>query len=203
MTLVTDYALGLLCVALAWRLRRERPDPSRSSWAAALAACSVAAFAGGSHHGFLPFLGQRPAAALWWVTLASIGCAAFFATVASARAHLSARWRRRAEIAGSLKLAAYLLLTLKTTAFLLAIIDYSLAFGFVLALHARSWRRTGEASARWIVLGVLVSFLAAAIQAGGVAPHRQFNHNDLYHVVQMAGTWMLYRGARVSVSMRA
>jgi hypothetical protein len=35
---------------------------------------------------------------------------------------------------------------------------------------------------------------AALVQRSGFALHRHFNHNDLYHVVQMLGTWLLYRG---------
>ena len=49
----------------------------------------------------------------------------------------------------------------------------------------------------WIIGGVLVSFGAAGIQQSGIALHQHFNHNDIYHVVQMAGVYLLYRGARL------
>lgn len=94
-----------------------------------------------------------------------------------------------------MKLVTYLWLTTRTGDYLVAIVDYSVAFGFVLAAHAWAWYRTRDPSAGWIVSAVLVSFLAAGIQAAGLAPHPQFNHNDLYHVVQMMGMWLLYRGA--------
>jgi hypothetical protein len=48
----------------------------------------------------------------------------------------------------------------------------------------------------WIVTGVAVSALGALVQASGLAPHRHFNHNDLYHVIQLAAMFLLYRGAR-------
>ena len=195
MTLVTDYVLGFLCLALALRLQRDRSDSCRRLWAAALGACAVSAFVGGSYHGFFPHMSNGVASALWTVTLVSIGFAAFCATAATARALLAQRWSRRVEIAAGLKLAVYLYAVSRTTDFLVAIVDYSVAFGFVLGVHGWLWMRTGRKAARWIVAGVLVSFLAAGIQAIGIAPHRHFNHNDLYHVVQMAGMWMLYRGA--------
>ena len=44
--------------------------------------------------------------------------------------------------------------------------------------------------------GVAVSFAGAAAQMSGFALHRHFNHNDLYHVIQMLGLWLLFRGAR-------
>ena len=202
MTLVTDYLLGALCVVFAMRLRRGRPDASRLRWSAALLACSAAAFFGGTYHGFLPRMGETTAGALWTVTLLAIGVAAFFGTVATARSRLPSGWQRRVEIAAAIQLALYALAVTRTSAFVLAIADYSVAFGFVLVVHARAWKRTRDTAALWIVLGVLVSFLAAGIQAAGLAPHRHFNHNDLYHVVQMAGMWMLYRGAAGSAQRR-
>ncbi|MDZ4854296.1 MAG: hypothetical protein SGJ26_05485 [Nitrospirota bacterium] len=35
------------------------------------------------------------------------------------------------------------------------------------------------------------------VQVNGVALHQDFNHNDLYHVVQMGGMSLFYRGALV------
>ena len=200
MTLATDYALGALCALLAFRMLRDGPQASRKKWGGAFAACAAAAFIGGTYHGFLPWLDAWVAASLWKATLFSIGWAAFSATVATAKAHLPARWEGPVRTVASVKLGAYVVATLVADAFLIAIIDYSLAFGFVLAAHARAWVRFADSGARWVVAGVAVSFLAAGIQAAGIAPHPQFNHNDLYHVVQMAGMWLLYRGACRSVT---
>ncbi len=194
MTLVTDYALGALCAALAIRMRGRGLPQNRADWAAALSACAVAAFAGGTYHGFLPHLDERLAAVLWRLTLLAIGWAAYAAVTATCRAHLAAR--QRAVIwAGRLQAAAYALAAIATGEFLVAIINYSLAFAFVLAVHLRAWHERGDRAALTVVCGVLTSFLAAGIQAAGIAPHESFNHNDLYHVVQMAGTALLYRGA--------
>ena len=45
--------------------------------------------------------------------------------------------------------------------------------------------------------GVLVSFMAAAVQVNGVALHAHFTHNDFYHVIQMGGMYLFYRGVLV------
>ena len=195
MTLLTDWLLGGLCVFLAARLLRDGRPASRAPWAAAFAACAGAALLGGTYHGFLPWLDERAANWLWKATLLSIGLGAFSATCATARAHLAGRVRTVVQAAAGLKLALFAAGALSTDAFLIAIIDYSLALCFVLAVHCRAWLRGQDATARWVVLGVLVSFLAAGIQAAGIAPHPHFNHNDLYHVVQMAGMWLLFKGA--------
>lgn len=195
MTLLTDYMLGALCVILAIRLLRHGPHTSRKPWAAAFGACAGAALLGGTYHGFLHWLDEQVSDWLWKATLLQIGLGAFCATVATARAHLTASAQRVVMVVAGLKLAAYAAGALSTDTFLIAIIDYTLAFCFVLAVHAWAWLRGGDLAGRWVVLGVIVSFLAAGIQAAGIAPHPQFNHNDLYHVVQMAGMWLLYKGA--------
>lgn len=197
MTLVTDYALGALCVALAMRMRSRGLPQNRSQWSAALSACAIAAFAGGTYHGFLPWMDVNLAAALWRLTLLAIGWAAYAAVVATCRVHLSKHQSTVIWIA-RLQFGIYVLAAIATGEFIVAIIDYSLAFIFVLVVHFWAWRSRQDRAGLTVVGGVLVTFLAAGIQAAGIAPHEAFNHNDLYHVVQMAGTALLYRGALTS-----
>jgi hypothetical protein len=48
------------------------------------------------------------------------------------------------------------------------------------------------------VLGAIaVSALAALVQYHRVALHQHFNHNDLYHVIQIAGVALFYRGGKL------
>ena len=56
------------------------------------------------------------------------------------------------------------------------------------------WRKAGH---RWLKRGLYVTLAGLAIQQSGWDLHTHFNHNDLYHVVQMAGLYWLYRGARL------
>ena len=39
-----------------------------------------------------------------------------------------------------------------------------------------------------------VSFAAAGVQVSGLDLHQHFNHNDLYHVIQLVGLYAFYRG---------
>ena len=195
MTLATDYALGLLAVSFAIRMRRRGAPSGRSYWVIALAAAAAAALLGGTYHGFLPWLDTRIATVLWKATLLSIGCAAYGVSMATIRIHLSAPAKRLFRIVAAGQFGLYSVGAMLTDAFLIAIVNYAIAFGFVLVIHARVWLRSRDVPAAWVIAGVVVSFLAAGIQATGIAPHAHFNHNDLYHVVQMVGTWMLYRGA--------
>jgi hypothetical protein len=45
--------------------------------------------------------------------------------------------------------------------------------------------------------GILLSFVGAAIQQSGFSLHQHFNHNDLFHIVQMGAFYLLYRGGKV------
>ena len=67
----------------------------------------------------------------------------------------------------------------------------------VLLLQGLSIYRGEVERAKWLILGVVVAFTAAGIQQGELTLHRHFNHNDLYHLVQMGALYLFYRGARV------
>ena len=47
----------------------------------------------------------------------------------------------------------------------------------------------------WLRKGILVSATGIALMVAKVSFHQHFNHNDLYHVIQMLGLWCFYRGA--------
>jgi uncharacterized membrane protein YidH (DUF202 family) len=49
---------------------------------------------------------------------------------------------------------------------------------------------------KWIRRGLIISALGFAIQKIGWDLHHHFNHNDLYHVIQIAGFWCLFEGVR-------
>jgi hypothetical protein len=53
-------------------------------------------------------------------------------------------------------------------------------------------RREGIA---WLKRAVAVTLLGLAALAGKISLHQHFNQNDLYHGIQMAGLYFLYRGA--------
>ena len=184
MTLLTDYVLagvtGWLCFLLS---KSSQQYKSRKFWALAFAALAVGAFLGGTWHGFFnnDFL--------WKATVLSVGVASFGMVAASAFATLSGAARNVLLWLAAGKLVFYSYWMLWHDEFINVVIDTAIAFGIVAALHL--WRFNG-----WILAGVAVSVGAALVQASGFALHRHFNHNDLYHVIQIAAMLLLYRGAR-------
>ncbi|HEU4924141.1 MAG TPA: hypothetical protein VFT23_13825 [Burkholderiales bacterium] len=184
MTLATDYLLGAVTAWLCVRLARNRQSQkSRTFWALAFAAVALAAFLGGTWHGFLQDK------LLWKATLLAAGGASFAMLAGSAFAVLSGTPRGVLLALVSVKFLIYAAVMLTRDEFIFVVIDSGIAFALVAALHLWRWNA-------WIVAGMAVSVLGALVQASGLAPHRYFNHNDLYHVIQVAAMLLLYRGAR-------
>jgi hypothetical protein len=196
-TLVTDYILGTLagiCGVLLLKHNRFVGQTSIRFWALALLATATASYLGGTYHGFGPVLSAPVAAVLWKATTVSMGVASFFLLAASFAASSSGQLRRWLIAAAALKLAFYAAWMFNHDEFRFVIYDYgsTLAILLVLVVSGRLHGVSGHRA--YIGSGILVSIAAAGVQQSGIRLHRHFNHNDLMHVVQMGGVWLLYQG---------
>jgi hypothetical protein len=64
------------------------------------------------------------------------------------------------------------------------------------ALRPESMTETGRSEGMsWLKRAIAITLAGLAVLVLKLAPHRHFNHNDLYHLIQMAGLICLYRGA--------
>ena len=48
-----------------------------------------------------------------------------------------------------------------------------------------------------IILGIIITFVAAGIQQSGIELHEHMNHNDISHFIQMLAMWFFYQGSLV------
>jgi hypothetical protein len=201
MTLATDYLVALVATIWGARvLRHARAGGPRVArwWAAAFAAVALAALAGGTHHGFAPRLAPAVADGLWKLTVLTIGAIGFALVGAALTARFRGPLRRALLAAAALELALYAAWMARHDEYLWVIVHYGASMAVALALAAAGWLARRDPAAPWIAAAVLVSFTAAAVQATGLALHRHFNHNDLYHVIQVGGLYLFYRGALVA-----
>jgi len=76
--------------------------------------------------------------------------------------------------------------------FIWVVIDSGVAFLGVALLHLV--RR--DAAWGWAAGGVGLSLAAGAAQASKIDLHPHFNHNDLYHLIEVAAILAFYRGIR-------
>ncbi len=197
MTLLTDYLLAGVTGWLGWRLFRARAgQAARASWALAFAGLALAAVLGGSHHGFAPHLSESTLFLLWKATVLAVGMASF-AMLAGSTVATTAGGPRKVLLALAMaKLAAYTGWMLFHDEFIYVIVDTGLTMLVIAALHGTSALRNADRASLWVLGGVGVSVLAAGVQASGFSLHRHFNHNDLYHVIQIAAMALYYLGGR-------
>lgn len=198
MTMATDYLLAIGSWTFAYWLfsaRRGAKSAIAGLWAAGFILIGVGAAAGGTFHGFTRSLPPAVLSALWEITCLAVGLGSLTMLVAAARQFLSRWWVIMIATAAIVKFVLYTIEVARDDDFRTVIANYGIAMIAILVIaliDAIAWKGRGS---RWVIGGIVVSFAAAVIQAARIAPHHHFNHNDLYHVVQLAGLWMIYRGA--------
>lgn len=197
MTMITDYAMGALALVLAVRLLRAGAAGGQVSvllWGGVFVCTGLASFAGGTYHGFIQALQPSTAALLWKTTLYATGVGSACLLGAAALAGTSGTAQRVLLVVVVAKLAAYLWWMSSHDDFLFVIYDYGSALAATMVVAWLSKTGGMTASLPWLNAGAAVAVVAALIQAMKLAPHPQFNHNDLFHVVQMGALYLLYRG---------
>jgi len=196
MTLATDYALAGVTGWFAWSLYRAREaQAARSIWAAAFTALALGAALGGTYHGFAAAFAEGALYLLWTTTVLAVGIGTFGMVVGSAIATTTGAPRKLVVFVAIAKLVAYSAWMIGHDDYVFVIADSGIAIAIVGALHACAALRHRERASLWMLGGVTVSVLAAAVQASSFSLHRHFNHNDLYHVIQIVAMWLFYRGA--------
>ena len=180
MTLATDYLLTIAAVVFAIRLWR-----TNRQWALAFLFTAAASFFGGTYHGFGPVVGLLTANVLWKLTVFSIGLASFLLVLGSGRAFL---------LVALVKLIVYMSWMTVHSEFVWVVIDYGIA---LLIVGVVQLVRRGP-STPWVIGSIVVSVLGAIVQMSQLKLHEHFNHNDLYHVIQLVALWLLYRGGKLT-----
>ena len=199
MTVLTDLALGFCNARWGIALFRQghaQRQFSQVLWGIGFIAAALAAVLGGASHAVgdqSPTLRRR----LWKGTLLATGFTSASMLASTAIACTTQPLKGKLLWGTMAKLLAYCGWMAAHDKFLYVIIDYGTAMAGIVAFHGPAALRKGAANARYIVGGVLVSLVAALIQMRKVKLHRHFNHNDLYHLVQIGACYLFFRGGRL------
>ena len=200
MTMLTDYLLGVWTLYLAFKLIRKGIGISQRSillWGLSFFATGIAAIIGGTSHGFALYFGTVTREVIWTATLYSIGFTSLFLLSAVIIATIKNPLRNWLIAFTVVKFILFAVWIFSHPEFKYVIYDYVPAMIAVLILQVYVKYSRGDRSATWIISGILVSFGAAAVQQSGYMLHEHFNHNDLYHVIQMGAVFLLYKGGRL------
>jgi hypothetical protein len=200
-TMVTDFAIAAICVAFAIGVERSATGvaTARGVWAVTFALTAVAATIGGVVHGFALHLRPTTKQRLWKATQYTMGVTSFTILVGAVFAFLRGPAQTVLLAVALIKLVLYLAIVPGRDDYTIVVTDYALSMLGAVTLATVGWMEYGAPAAPWLVSGVVVSAIAAAIQLTKVAPHPRFNHNDLYHVVQIVALYLFYRGGLLLV----
>lgn len=200
-TAATDAALALLCLGVAaglWRYRRLAPWKI-TLWLWVLALLATASLLGAIVHGL-----DLPApvkAALWHPLYLCLGLTVALFLVGALYDWLGLAAARRALPWAMLCAFSFALLTpLLGGAFFLFIGYEAVAMSGALCIYL--WLTgKGSAGSCGIAIAILLSMLAAAVQASKLTVTFlvSFDHNGLFHLVQMAAIVILGYGLRASL----
>ena len=202
---LTDYALAAETLIFAYLLmRRTAVNAAARNWLAVLfLSLTAAAALGGTSHGFFPDEASSGYRILWPLTMISIGFAATAGWGFGSAVMFSERIARTIGTLASIGLVAYCGVVLFVSEdYLVAIINYLPASLMVMAAFGRAFHRSRSRFAVLGVTGIVLTFVAAAVQQAGISVHPSyFDHNALYHVIQGIGLLLVYFGGRGVVGM--
>jgi hypothetical protein len=191
-TALTDLLLAASGSVMALLLLRRTRAVAQRSWALALGASALGALAGALFHGWGHLFHPRVRFLLWksialLLSLASL--AMFAATLYSA---FGERARQRWLLGGLSKTFVFTAWNLVRHDFAVVVYDYLSSMFAILGIQLSRRQAPGSG---WLLAGLFTSFVAAAIQQNGKGFHQHFNHNDIFHLIQLAGMYFFYRGA--------
>jgi hypothetical protein len=196
-TMLTDFAIAAICVGLSIAtliFADGQGDLAQEIWAASFGFTALAAFIGGVVHGFALHLTAAVKQRLWKATQYVMGLTGLAILASAVMAFAGGRAQPWLLGVAATKFGGYALFVRRRDEYSVVVADYGASMVALAVLAAIGWLRTGSAAAPWLFVGVVVSAVAAFIQVRKVAPHPRFNHNDLYHVVQIVALYLFYRG---------
>lgn len=193
MTAATDYAIAAACAFFAISLSARAVAPE---WPLGFVLGGASALLGGTWHGSRSMLGERAQSVVWLITLLTFGAsaAAFGAgaiAVAAPEVHtLSLR------LAAVTVLGIYGVAALQKPEFATAGRMALLMLVTFATLSAALFLSGAMQPASLMLACVVLNVAGVAVQMRNIAPHPRFNHNDLFHVFQLAALFCLYAAVR-------
>lgn len=197
---LTDFALAIECaVFVALLTRGDAGDRKLRLWFIVFfASAGFASLLGGAVHGFFPDRTSEGRRILWQATLLAILVTSLAAWNIGADLLMTARNATIVRRLAILQVVIFSFVVMFVKAeFFIPITAYIPATLFLLIGLISAYRTRRLPALRWGIAGLGLTFLAAAVQRLNIGFHpHYFDHNALYHVIQGAGLWMIFLGAR-------
>jgi hypothetical protein len=197
-TVITDCMLAIESFLFAYFLVKGGRSRPQQIWAIAFFFIGIGALLGAAYHGLVAMLDPQVILLMRRLSAYSVGLTSFLVVLATSYLIMNPIGRQRLLIAIGAKLVFYLTWITFDVRFLWVILDYApaltalVAFEWIYNYRVKGRQRPHiEFTSAW-----LIAVLGSGIQLSGFTLHQHFNHNDLYHVVQMFGLYFFYLGAK-------
>jgi len=205
-TAATDYLIMVFAWWFGGRLFHLQGDSANSAirfWGLAFIFIGLGAVFGGTSHGLATYLGERADFYIWKTTVYAVGLSMLFAVAGTIVATpLGNAMRKTLHILNVTAFAIYATWMLGHSAFVYVIYHYVPAMITIALLQVLVYVRQRSSGPLWLIAGVVITLCGAIIQQSGLTIHEYFNNNDLYHLIQIVGLILLYRGARALGEVR-
>lgn len=202
-TAATDALISLMALRYAaGLLGRRAADPWKAGvWSAAFGGLALAGGLGAAAHGLT--LSERARAAIWRPLYQCLGAIVALFAAGAVRDGWGEPAARRALPPLLLSALGFFLASQRLRrGFIIFVVYEALAMLFALGVYVRLARAGRLEGAELMAAGVLLSILAAAVQASPLELTilgLPFDHNGLFHLVQIAGLPLLAAGLRASL----
>ena len=197
-TMITDFAITATGWWAAWRLlttEEHRRHRCRKLWAVGLFFVGLGAALGGIRHGFAVYLGDLANTVVWKGTVYAIGLSLVFVVAGTiSGSPLKAATAKTFRVLNIIAFVLYCAWMIRHDDFLYVIYYYGPAMLAVAAIQGWAFARHRSEGALGIMSGVVVTLLGAIAQQSGISIHAHFNHNDLFHIIQVVGLALFFRG---------
>ena len=191
---LTDYLLTLECLVFCIILLRTTPRRGlEGTYLLFFASIGMAAWAGGTVHGFFPHAESLGHTLLWRLTMFALGATSLACWAAGCLIGFP-RYRRQIipiAFAGFAFYGAYV--GTANRPFSIAILNYLPAILFLLlSLTFRRWRHRTP-GATFGIAGVVITLAASGLQQGRIGLHPvYFDYNALYHALEAVALGLMF-----------
>ena len=195
MTMLTDYLITIETFIFAGLLIRSKSkSKSLSLWIAAFFSVGVAALCGGTYHGFAFYLQDSTSAILWMGVTYSLSLSSFLMLWATVINFIPSKFHKFSLTLVGFKSLLYLYLARQKDDFRYILADYMSASVAILVIVIFAFYTKKQPSAIFFITGIIILFIAGGVQQSGIILARNFNYNDLSHIISMVAFYLLYKG---------
>ena len=200
MTTITDVLIAIIALYYSRELTAiylHQLLNVQYHWIWTFRMLALGAFLGAISHGIGPYLSPLIRDSIWKFTTYCIGIMSYFMVLTMLHhlfdypVVLRLRWILIALI------IIYLAIVTINDNFINVIRFYVPLLVIVVFGLLYTWLTVSADGTNIIILGILISFIAASVQQSRIVFHENLNYNDIAHFIQMVAMWCFYRGSLV------